>query len=90
MAKFIKKTHKKPVPHKVLSDRGVLLENAHLNGQGTSVSRGQVAVIGEKEDGSPITVDIGDRCPKCRKRVRGPNHAEGSHHNGTVKRHTRR
>ncbi len=90
MAKFIKKTKKGPVPHKILSDRGVLLENAHLDGQGGSVNRGQSAVIGEKEDGSPITVAIGDSCPKCRMKVRGPNHAQGSHHNGKVKRHTRR
>lgn len=90
MAKFIKKTKKGPVQHKVLSDRGVLLENAHLQGQGICVNRGQSAVIGEKEDGSPMTVDIGDSCPKCRMKVRGPNHAEGDHHNGRVKVRSRR
>ena len=90
MAKFIKKTKKGPVPHKVLSDRGVLLENAHLSGQGNCLNRGQSAVIGENRDGGPITADIGDHCPKCGMKVRGLNHAQGIHHLGTVKRHSRR
>lgn len=86
MAKFTRNTKKGPVPHKVLSERGIHLEQAHQRQQGINIHTGKTVVIGQNDNGEDITVQIGHRCPKCRKRVRGLNHAEGAHHNGGVTR----
>ena len=34
--------------------------------------------------GKAARVRVRPRCPDCGKRIRGPNHAEGAHHKGTV------
>jgi hypothetical protein len=74
-----------PVPHTVLSDRGVYLEQAHQRAQCNSIGFGQVVVL-ENNDNPElrVTVTIGQRCPKCKMRVRGQNHIEGAHHRGCV------
>jgi len=79
-----KSKKKGPVPHKI-SARGLILEAAHNMQQGSNVHAGTSAVIGQDADGKDIRVKIGSRCPKCQRRVRSPNHAEGMHHRGTVK-----
>ncbi len=84
MAKFQKKTKKGPVPHKVLSDRGVHLEQMHQKQQDSNIRHGQPVVIGQNDNGDNVIVNIGQKCPKCKRSVRGPNHANGEHHLGIV------
>ena len=90
MAKFQKNEKRGPVPHKVLTDRGVYLEQRHTATQNSSIHHGKSAVIGQKDDGSDIVAKIGQKCPNCRFRVRGVNHAEGAHHRGMVHQGSRR
>lgn len=71
----------KNIEHKVLSDRGVFLERAHQRQQSSNINAGMEVVVGED-----VRVKIGQRCPVCNKRVRGPNHVNGTHHKGTVAR----
>lgn len=85
MAKFQKNTKRGPVPHRVLSDRGVHLEQMHQKQQYSNIRHGQSVVIYQNDNGDNVIVKIGQKCPKCNKRVRGPNHAQGAHHLGTVK-----
>lgn len=80
---------KTSVPHKVLSDHGVRLEEAHKRQHCGSIGYGQKVVIGQNNDGTDIIVKQGQRCPDCRKRVRGPNHADGMHHKGIVPKNAR-
>ena len=86
MAKFTKNIKKGPVPHKVLSDRGVLLEQASQRRHCSSIGFGQTAFVWTNPSGKEVPVKIGQECPKCKKRVRGFNHTEGAHHNGTASR----
>ncbi len=79
-----KKFEKKIVLDKVLNDRGDYLRKAHQAQQESNVRSGQPVVMGQNQDGEDILVKIGSKCPTCRKRVRGPNHAEGMHHRGVV------
>ena len=72
------------VPHKVLTDRGVHLEQANQRQQGSNIHTGKMA-----DGGEGIRIQIGSRCPSCGKRVRGLNHVNGDHHRGIVKKHTR-
>jgi len=90
MAKKQKNTKKGPVPHQVLSDRGVHLEQAHHRQQGSNVHHGEPIVIGQDDEGKDIVVKVGQRCPVCQKRIRGLNHLEGAHHAGNVPKHSRR
>ena len=72
------------VPHEILSDRGVRLEQAHQAQQNSNTNYNQRVIIGQLDDsGKDIRVPIGTKCPKCKKRVRGLNHANGAHHLGT-------
>lgn len=80
-----KNAKKSPVPHNVLSDRGVHLEQAHQRHQGSNILAGTVVKISEK-----VSVKVGEICPVCKKKVRGIDHVNGIHHRGLVKRHTRR
>lgn len=90
MAKFRGKQEKRgPVPHQVFTDRGLRLENANQSQQNTNINHGQSVVVDQDNDGDDILVKIGNRCPKCGKRVRGLNHASGDYHKGTFRRHTR-
>lgn len=84
MANF-NRTKKGPVPHKVLSDRGVFLEQAHDRQQCSSIGFGQKVVVGQNDNGEDIVVTQGQKCPSCRMRVRGPDHVNGMHHRGTVR-----
>lgn len=79
---------KKSVPHRVLSDRGVNLEQAHLRQQDSRVGS-RTAVIIQDTIGNDISVALGQKCPVCKMRVRGKNHASGAHHRGTVKKCSR-
>ncbi len=72
------------VPHKVLSDRGVFLEKAHQATASSSIHYGRSVVVCQNGCGDDIIVKIGQRCPSCRRRVRGPNHVNGAHHRGVV------
>ena len=74
-----------PVPHSVLSDRGVHLEHSHKSQHGSNINSGQNAVIGEN-----YCVKIGSKCPECGFRVRGLKHAEGAHHRKIVPKHKRK
>lgn len=80
----IRKTKKGPVPHKVLSDRGEHLDQAHQRQHRSNICAGETVVV----DGD-TRIEIGQQCPTCKRRVRGHNHVNGDHHKGTVKRHTR-
>lgn len=75
---------KAKVPHKVLNDHGVHLEKAHNRQHCSSIGYGQKVVIGQNSNGDDMFVTQGQCCPICRKRVRGPHHAEGMHHKGNV------
>ena len=91
MAKFHKKNEKRgPVTHKVFSDRGLRLERASSASQCSSLNYGQSVIVGQKSDGQDVVVKIGHKCPTCRFRVRGFNHAEGAHHKGMVNKRSRR
>ncbi len=90
MARTSESKKRGPVPHKIFSDRGLRLEKAHTAQECSNIHYGKPVVIGQDEQGDDIRVNIGDVCPKCRKKVRGFNHEEGAHHRGTVKRHSRR
>ena len=81
MAKNMNKK-KGPVQHVVLSDRGVHLEQASQRQHQGSLGFGQPIIVGTNTDGENIIVNQGQKCPRCNKRVRGPNHAEGDHHKG--------
>jgi len=90
-----KDVQKGAVPHKVMSDRGVHLAQAHqrqynanIRLQRSRLNTTQV-VIGQDENGDDIRVEFGSICPKCKMRVRGPNHASGMHHRGVVPRQSR-
>jgi hypothetical protein len=76
------KTKKGPVEHKVLSDRGVHLEQCSFRQQCSSIGFGRKITVGQDGNGDDIVVTQGQKCPKCRMKVRGPNHAEGHHHRG--------
>lgn len=89
MAKFIKNTKKGPVPHKVLSDRGVHLESSNRASENSNILHGRTAFMWADQGGKEIPVKVGQRCPKCKMRVRGINHESGAHHKGTVTRHRR-
>lgn len=79
------KSHKRgPVEHKVLSDRGVHLEQRNNSMANSSINHGCPVVVGQDSGGKDISVKIGQKCPKCKMRVRGFKHAEGDHHRGTV------
>lgn len=82
---------KAPIPHKVFSDRGLRLEKAHKEQHNSNLNHDQTVVIDPDKDGTgePVIVKIGQRCPKCGKRVRGPNHVKGDHHLRRVPKHTR-
>lgn len=91
MAKFQKDSGKgKPVPHKILSDRGSRLIASHNASQCSSMNYGKGVVVGQNANEEDIVVKIGQPCSKCRFRVRGLNHAEGSHHKGIVHERSRR
>ena len=85
MASNRRETKTGPVPHSVLSDRGVHLEQAHLRHENSDILDGVSVRITDD-----ITVKVVETCPVCKKKVRGINHAEGIHHRGVVKRRTRR
>ncbi len=90
MAKFRGKPEKHgPVPHKVFTDRGLTLERINQSQQNTNINYGQSVVVDQDSEGRDISVKIGSKCPKCRKRVRGLNHADGDHHKGIIPKHTR-
>ena len=76
---------KAPVVNKVLTERGLHLEKAHQAQQNSNVRTGQPVAITDD-----IRVEIGQQCPVCNKRVRGPNHIEGDHHKGTVPKRSHR
>jgi len=84
---------KGPVPHEI-SERGLYLERAQLAQQNSNIHHGEDVVVGQEtaEDGNTkdILVKVGNKCPSCHKRVRGPNHANGIHHRGLVRKHNRR
>ena len=85
MAQFNRKNTKRgPLEHKVLSDRGVHLEQAHQRQGSSSLGFGQKIIIGENDNNEDIVVTQGQKCPKCKMRVRGPNHVDGTHHRGIV------
>lgn len=85
MAKNQKTTKKgAKVPHKVLSDRGLHLEKSQQALENSNIFHGRSVIVGQNDNGEDVVVKIGQECPKCHKRVRGPNHAEGTHHRGTV------
>jgi len=69
-------------PHTIISERGMFLEQAHQRQQNSNVNTGMDVVITED-----IRVKIGQRCPTCKRRVRGLNHVNGAHHRGMVFRH---
>lgn len=71
-----------PVPHEILTDRGVMLERAHLAQHDSNIHYGQSVVVNQDGAGNDIAVKIGQKCPVCQKRVRGLNHIEGDHHKG--------
>lgn len=73
---------REPIPQKVISERGMQLEQAHQRQQGSNINAGMEVVITED-----IRVKVGQRCPICKKRVRGLNHVNGNHHKGLVARH---
>ncbi|KKN91187.1 hypothetical protein LCGC14_0220530 [marine sediment metagenome] len=77
-----------PIVHKVFNDRGLHLERVHLDSLGSNLNHGRPVVIGQGENGEDISVKIGQKCPRCKMRVRGFNHANGAHHKGTVVRHS--
>lgn len=81
MANF-NKNKKGPLEHKVLSDRGVHLEQTSLRQQCSSIGFGQKITVGQSDNGDDIIVTQGQKCPKCKKRVRGVNHVDGYHHRG--------
>ncbi len=85
-----KKEKNGPVPHKILNDRGLRLERANLSRQPSNINHGKSIVVGQDGGGNDILAKIGSECPKCRKRIRGLNHAEGDHHKGIVPSHKRR
>ena len=91
MAKNQKNTKKgKRVTHKVLSDRGLHLEKALRASENSNILHGRSVIVGQNDNGEDVIVKIGQKCPKCHKRVRGPNHAEGTHHKGIVIRRSHR
>jgi len=67
-----------------VSERGVWLIDANNNRQNSNIKHGKVVVVGQDNSGDDIKTKIGNQCPKCKFRVRGMNHANGAHHNGTV------
>lgn len=83
----LQKTNEKhgPAVHNVLSDRGVHLAQAHQRQQNSNIRTGQLVIVGDN-----IRVEIGQRCPVCKKRVRGPNHVSGDHHRGIITRRSHR
>lgn len=81
MSKYGNKKKNEPVPHKVLSDRGVHLETAHRASENNNLLHGQTAFMWKNPNGEEVPIKVGQICPKCRKRVRGLHHAEGYHHN---------
>lgn len=90
MAKFRGKQEKRSlVPHKVFTDRGLILERTHQAQQNTNINHDQSVVVGQDNEGKDISVKIGSKCPICNKRVRGLNHVNGDHHKRTVPKHTR-
>jgi len=90
MAKDKKNTKRGLVPHKVLSPRGEWLERANVARQNSNINNGAPIVIGQDDEGKDIVVKVGQRCPVCKKRIRGLNHLEGAHHTGNVPKHSRR
>lgn len=90
MARNKKNTKKGPVPYKILSDRGVHLQQVHQRQQGSNIHTGEMVVIGQDDKGKDIIATVGQRCPICNKRIRGLNHTEGAHHQGNVPRCSRR
>lgn len=77
-------TKKGPVLHKVLSDQGVHLEQAHRRSENSNILHDQTAFTMQSSSGSDFAVKVGKRCPQCKMRVRGLNHEQGDHHKGTV------
>lgn len=70
------------VPHKVLSDYGVHLEKGHRMSQESNINHGMPVFSFLNKEGKSITIKVGDKCPICKKRVRGLNHENGDHHKG--------
>lgn len=65
------------VKHQVFSERGQFLLAACFANDKSNIRYGQEVDLG---DGTKAA--IGDKCTKCHKKIRGVNHAEGSHHRG--------
>lgn len=83
MAKTISKNEKRgPVPHKILSDRGVHLEQCRITSENSNLMHGMPAFSFMDNSGKSVSVLIGQQCPVCKKRVRGLNHENGDHHKG--------
>jgi hypothetical protein len=92
MAKRSKsKNHEQgPILHKVLSPRGEWLERANAASQNINIHNNTQIVIRQDDEGKDIVVKVGQRCPVCKKRIRGLNHLDGAHHAGNVPKHSRR
>lgn len=82
MAKHSGQNKKGPVPHKVLSDRGVFLEQRHNVSENSNIHHGATAFSFLNDSGQLINVKVGQQCPVCKKRVRGIKHEDGDHHKG--------
>lgn len=81
MAKSTNRNEKRgPVPHKILSDRGVHLDKTHRMSQSNNINHGMTAFSFLKDNGDCVFVKVGEKCPICKKSVRGINHENGDHH----------
>jgi len=61
-----------------MTKRGEFLRKGHINSQYSNIFRGEKINIKNR------MYTIGDRCPVCRKRIRGLNHVAGSHHQAAM------
>ena len=71
-----------PVPHKILSDRGIHLERCRIQAENSNLMHGMTAFSFLDDNNQSIEVKIGQKCPICKNRVRGLNHENGDHHKG--------
>lgn len=79
-----------PVQHKILSDHGVWLEKGNRMNQDSNQNRGMPVFSFLDTKGTSISVQVGQKCPVCKKSVRGLNHENGDHHKQIVIRHASR
>lgn len=78
-----KPAKKGPVPHKILSDRGLHLSRCNETPT-LNILHGQTAFMHPNSNGKDVSIRVGDKCPICRKKVRGLLHKDGNHHKGIV------